>query len=130
MTLRVRILLFVVALCAIGIWDPASPLPILLGSFAYLVLLFPVLDAEPRRPAVADPPDTPAADYSNYTDFTDPMLLAATAAWTNARFDALRWMGYADQELARLREELGLPTKPPYAVGRPTYDGPGKDGEC
>ena len=63
---------------------------------------------------------SPAATYRSYEQFTDPMLRAVAASPTRDA-DALRWLGYADQELKRLREELRLPPSPGYALGRPQY---------
>jgi hypothetical protein len=65
--------------------------------------------------------NTPAKTYRSYEHFTDPML-RAVAASPSRDADALRWLGYADQELKRLREQLGLPTSPGYALGLPQYD--------
>lgn len=69
-------------------------------------------------------PDTTsevAKTYRSYHDFTDPMLRAAAAEAGGLGADTLRWMGYADQELARLRRYEGLPLRPGYALGRPQY---------
>jgi hypothetical protein len=53
----------------------------------------------------------------------DPMLQAAAEALRDHP-DHLRWMSYADDELARLRERAGLPTPNGYAQGMPQYPTP------
>jgi hypothetical protein len=65
--------------------------------------------------------EIPAQTYRSYQQFTDPMLSAAAAEARPRDPDTLRWMGYADQELTRLRTLLSLPTRPGYAQGRPQY---------
>lgn len=64
-----------------------------------------------------------AQTYRSYHDFIDPMLRAAAAEARGLGADTLRWMGYADQELAHLRRSLSLPLHPGYAAGRPQYKG-------
>jgi hypothetical protein len=68
-------------------------------------------------------PTEGARDYRGHQDFTDPMLRAAAAGLSDEihRADTLRWMGYADQELTRLRQLLDLDGQPGYASGRPRY---------
>lgn len=53
-------------------------------------------------------------------DITDPMLQAAAEGI--ASDDHLRWLSYADRELRRLRDLLGLPTPAGYSNGEPAYD--------
>ncbi len=50
----------------------------------------------------------------------DPMLHAA-AEVLYEHPDHLRWLSYADDEMARLRELCGLPTPTGYAQGVPNY---------
>lgn len=49
----------------------------------------------------------------------DPMLQAAAEGM---RPDHLRWLSYADAELARLRDAMNLPTPNGYSVGLPNYE--------
>ena len=49
----------------------------------------------------------------------DPMLQAAAEGI--ASDDHLRWLSYADDELARLRDRLDLPTPSGYSQGLPNY---------
>lgn len=58
-------------------------------------------------------------------DLKDPMLHAAAEGI--ASDDHLRWMEYADQELARLRQRLGLPNPTGYSCGLPNYDVSGSE---
>lgn len=51
---------------------------------------------------------------------TDPMLQAAAEGIASP--DHLRWMQYADEELARLRDRCDLPTPSGYSCGLPNYD--------
>ncbi len=51
---------------------------------------------------------------------TDPMLAAAAEALRDHP-DHLRWLGYADHELARLRGVCGLPAPAGYSGGLPNY---------
>lgn len=51
---------------------------------------------------------------------TDPMLFAASEA-LREHPDHLRWLSYADTELARLRDLCGLATPTGYAQGKPNY---------
>jgi hypothetical protein len=53
------------------------------------------------------------------TGIKDPMLFAASEGIASP--DHLRWLSYADAELARLRERLGLPTPKGYNNGEPNY---------
>lgn len=53
------------------------------------------------------------------SNLKDPML--HTAAEGIASPDHLRWLSYADDELARLRERLDLPTPSGYSQGIPNY---------
>lgn len=55
----------------------------------------------------------------NRSAIKDPMLHAAAEGI--ASHDHLRWLSYADDELRRLRERLGLPTPTGYAQGLPNY---------
>lgn len=66
-------------------------------------------------------PDEPAKTCWTFSDLTDPMLVAVAASGADMDPDALRWLGYADQELTRLREAAGLDVRPAYAGGRPQY---------
>jgi hypothetical protein len=78
----------------------------------------------PRQsePDAWNPPTETAKTARHYADFTDPMLRAASSnGGEHMDCDSLRWMGYADQELTRLRELLGLPVRPGYGSGRPLY---------
>lgn len=50
----------------------------------------------------------------------DPMLHAAAEGLTDA--DHLRWLSYADDELARLRDAVRLPTPRGYNAGLPDYE--------
>ncbi len=50
----------------------------------------------------------------------DPMLQAAAEALRDHP-DHLRWMSYADDEMARLRDLAGLPVPEGYAGGLPQY---------
>jgi hypothetical protein len=49
----------------------------------------------------------------------DPMLRAAAEGVQGV--DYLRWLGYADDEMARLRDRLGLPVPSGYSQGKPNY---------
>ena len=53
------------------------------------------------------------------SEVKDPMLHAAAEGI--ASDDHLRWLIYADRELHRLRERVGLPTPTGYSVGLPNY---------
>jgi hypothetical protein len=53
----------------------------------------------------------------------DPMLQAAAEVLRDHP-DHMRWMSYADDEMARLRDGLGLPTPTGYALGMPNYPAP------
>ena len=50
----------------------------------------------------------------------DPMLNAAAEALLGHP-DHLRWLSYADAEMKRLRDGLGLPTPAGYSGGMPNY---------
>ncbi len=50
----------------------------------------------------------------------DPMLQAAAEALRDHP-DHMRWMSYADDELARLRGVCGLSTPAGYSQGKPNY---------
>lgn len=70
----------------------------------------------------ADVPESVARTYRGYHEFTDLMLRAAAAEAGRALgADTIRWMGYVDQELCRLRSILDLDCQPGYASGRPQY---------
>lgn len=60
----------------------------------------------------------------------DPMLHAASEA-LREHPDHMRWLLYADAELHRLREQVGLPTPSGYAQGEPVYpDSPDLSGDA
>lgn len=65
---------------------------------------------------------TYARTFTSYQEFSDPMLVAVAASNPRPDADAIRWLGYVDQELKRLRELVGLATRPGYAQGIPQYD--------
>lgn len=54
------------------------------------------------------------------SEIRDPMLHAAAEGIASP--DHLAWLTYADRELHRLREQVGLPTPSSYSMGRPNYD--------
>ncbi len=54
---------------------------------------------------------------------TDPMLCAAAEA-LRGHPDHLRWLEYADAEMARLRLICGLPIPSGYSQGVPNYEVP------
>lgn len=51
----------------------------------------------------------------------DPMLHAAAEVLVGEHPDHMRWLRYADEELARLRGLCGLPTPTGYSLGKPDY---------
>jgi hypothetical protein len=73
------------------------------------------------RAAALDVPEEVARTCYGPRNFIDPMLRAASGQAEGLDADTLRWMGYADQELSRLRAILDLPRCPGYAQGRPQY---------
>lgn len=61
----------------------------------------------------------PMTPSINRSDLKDPMLHAAAEGIASP--DHLRLLSYADDELARLRDRLNLPTPSSYSQGRPNY---------